>query len=87
MHAVFTRWHTLQAADEAKDSEMRLVFVTAFNIACWSEQRSRMSYKPVKPVQNETFEFVSASGSFKLLVEEVSLSQSSQTPRTACHLD
>ena len=35
------------------------------------KQRIRMSYKPVKPVQNETFEYVDPDGKFKLLVEEV----------------
>ena len=50
---------------------MRLMYVTAFNVSCWFEQRLRMSYKPVKPVQNETFEYVDPEGNFKLLVEEV----------------
>lgn len=53
---------------------MRLMYVTAFNVSCWFEQRLRMSFKPVKPVQNETFEYVDPEGNFKLLVEEVSFS-------------
>lgn len=61
----------LQAAKESKDSEMRLMYVTGYNIACWFEQRMRMSYKPVKPVQNETFEYVDPEGNYKLLIEEV----------------
>lgn len=64
----------MQAAKEAKGSEMRLMYVTAFNVSCWFEQRLRMSYKPVKPVQNETFEYVDPDGNFKLLVEEVCFS-------------
>ena len=53
---------------------MRLMYVTAFNVSCWFEQRLRMSYKPVKPVQNETFEYVDPEGNFKLLAEEVCFS-------------
>lgn len=61
----------LQAAKEPKGSEMRLMYVTAYNISCWFEQRLRMTYKPVKPVQNETFEYVDPDNKYKLLIEEV----------------
>lgn len=47
------------------------MYVTVYNVTCWNEQRARLTYKPVKPVQNETFEYVDPDGKYKLLVEEV----------------
>ena len=50
-----------------------MMYVTAYNISCWYEQRIRMSYKPLKPVQNETYELIDPNNNYKLLVEEVLL--------------
>lgn len=60
-----------RAAEEPKESEMRLLLISAYNIACWHEQRSRMTYRASKPVERETFEYVDPAKKFKLLIEEV----------------
>jgi hypothetical protein len=69
-----------QAAEEPKESEMRLLLISAYNIACWHEQRSRMTYRASKPVERETFEYVDPAKKFKLLIEEVTTSISAVPP-------
>jgi len=52
---------------------MRLLLVSAYNVGCWHEQRTRMTYRATKPVERETFEYVDPAKNFKLLIEEVPL--------------
>lgn len=63
----------MQAAEEEKGGLMRLLLVTAHNIAQWSDVCARVAYKAMRPVARETYEFVSPETGAKVLVEDVSL--------------
>ena len=62
----------LQAAKEPKGSQMRLLLITAYNIASWAECYERRLFKSVKQVCSETFEVVDPDRGYKMLAEDVS---------------
>ena len=62
----------LQAAKEPKGSQMRLLLVTAYNMASWAECYERRLFKSVKQVCSETFEVVDPEKGYKMLAEDVS---------------
>ena len=51
---------------------MRLLLVTAYNIACWVECYERRSFKSVRQVCSETFEVADPKKGYKMLAEDVS---------------
>lgn len=71
----------LQAAEEPKGSAERLMYVTAFTLASWSEARShQMHFKPTKPLARETYELVMPKEGYKFLAEDVGLHTLSSHP-------
>ena len=63
----------MQAAKAAKESTERLLLVTAFNIFGWTGACLRTDFKAMRPMDSETFDFVSPELGFTFVIEYVSL--------------
>lgn len=60
-----------QAAGKPKSSLERLLLVTAFNISGWTGATLRTQFKAMRPMDFETFDFVSEELGFMFLIENV----------------
>lgn len=63
---------SLQAAEAPIASTQRLLLITAFNIFGWTGACQRTDYKAMRPMDHETFDYVSAELGFSFLIEFVS---------------
>ena len=67
-----TGLQSMQAAEAPIASQQRLLLVTTFNIFGWVGSAQRTEYKAMRPMDHETFDYVSAELGFAFLGEVVS---------------
>lgn len=72
----------LDKAAREKDPMLRIQFVSAFAVSCYSSTENRLT-KPFNPLLGETFEYFDQNRSFKYIAEQVS----HHPPISACHCE
>lgn len=72
----------LDKAAGERDPLLRIQYVAAFAVSCYSSTENRMT-KPFNPLLGETFEYIDESRQFRYLAEQVS----HHPPISACHCE